>query len=170
MIKPLLLQKLWTINRHQISGFTLIELLVTMIIIGILSAIAIPNFIYQVGKAREAETKSALGSVARLQQAYHWEKQTFASTISLLSDGINNSVDTKYHHFPAPTDVSNILVKHQAIAFNPQKDQVRNFAAGVYYNAGLYTFSICESSAVNEAVDVGNTSADNCTNNGKKLK
>lgn len=62
------------------------------------------------------------------------------------------------------------LVKHQAIAINPVKDQVRNFAAGVYYNSGLYTFSICESSGVNQAVNVGDTAADDCTNSGKKLK
>lgn len=170
MSETLLLQKLRVINRHQTSGFTLIELLVTLIIVGILAAIAIPNFIYQVGKAREAETKSALGSIARQQQAYHWEKQTFASTMTLLSDGLDSSVDTKYHNFPDPTDVDATLVKHQAIAINPLNDRVRNFAAGVYYNNGLYTLSICESSAVNEAVDVGNTAADDCTNGGKKLK
>ncbi|BAQ61046.1 type IV pilin PilA [Geminocystis sp. NIES-3708] len=170
MIETLLLQKLRVINRHQTSGFTLIELLVTLIIVGILAAIAIPNFINQVGKAREAETKSALGSVARRQQAYHWEKQTFAPTITLLNDGISNSLDTKYHNFPDPSDVDATLVKHQAIAINPVKDQVRNFAAGVYYNSGLYTFSICESSGVNQAVNVGDTAADDCTNSGKKLK
>lgn len=170
MIETLLLQKLRAINRHQFSGFTLIELLVTMIIVGILSAIAIPNFVYQVGKAREAETKSTLGAVARAQQAYHWEKQTFAPSVSLLSDGISSSMDTKYHNFPDPSDVNDSLVKHQAIAFNPEKDQVRNFAAGVYFNGGFYTFSICESSAVNVAVNVGDTAADDCTNGGKKLK
>lgn len=170
MIETSLLQKLRVINRHHTSGFTLIELLVTLIIVGILAAIAIPNFINQVGKAREAETKSALGSVARSQQAYHWEKQTFASTITLLSDGINNTVDTKYHNFPDPVSVNAAIVKHQATAINPAKDQVRNFAAGVYFNSGFYTFAICQSSEVNQPVDVGNTAADDCTNGGKKLK
>lgn len=38
-------------------GFTLIELMIVMLIIGILAAITIPNFISMVGRAREAATK-----------------------------------------------------------------------------------------------------------------
>ena len=58
-------------------GFTLIELLVVIIIIGILSAIAIPVFLNQRKKAIDASIKSDLRTVANEFETYFTDAQDY---------------------------------------------------------------------------------------------
>ncbi|MBE9198233.1 MULTISPECIES: type IV pilin-like G/H family protein [unclassified Nodularia (in: cyanobacteria)] len=73
------------------SGFTLIELLVVIIIIGILSAIALPSFLNQANKAKQSEAKTYVGALNKGQQAFFTEKSTFGTAANLLGIGINTS-------------------------------------------------------------------------------
>ena len=57
-------------KRNNELGFTLIELLVVIVIIGILAAIALPNFIKARNKAREAEVKSNVHAVQIALERY----------------------------------------------------------------------------------------------------
>jgi type IV pilus assembly protein PilA len=52
------------------GGFTLIELLVVVLIIGILSAIAIPAFLSQTSKASDSAAKTQVGTLQTTMETY----------------------------------------------------------------------------------------------------
>jgi general secretion pathway protein G len=57
------------------SGFTLLELMVVMLIIGVLMAIAVPNFVSAVKAAREAVLKEDLHVIRGAIDSYTMDKQ-----------------------------------------------------------------------------------------------
>ncbi|MCB0357920.1 MAG: prepilin-type N-terminal cleavage/methylation domain-containing protein [Bdellovibrionales bacterium] len=55
------------------KGFSLIELMIVVAIIGILSAIAIPNFQRFQMKSRQSEAKNSMAAVYQAEKAFHQE-------------------------------------------------------------------------------------------------
>ncbi len=58
-------------------GFTLIELMIVVAIIGILAAIAIPNFVKFQCRSKQSEAKSNLKALYTAEQAYRGEYDTY---------------------------------------------------------------------------------------------
>lgn len=72
-------------NRYCKSGFTLIELLVVVLIIGILAAIALPQYTKAVERARMSEAMQSLGDIARAQSVLYMTHGRFANTLEELN-------------------------------------------------------------------------------------
>lgn len=90
--------------RNSETGFTLIELLVVIVIIGILSAIALPSFLGQAAKAQQSTAKIYVGSMNRAQQSYYLENSEFAPTVDVLGLGI--PTQTKTYEFTIETNTT----------------------------------------------------------------
>ena len=81
-------------NLKNQKGFTLIELMIVVAIIGILAAIAIPNFMTFRLKAKTSEAKSNLGSIRTCEEAYKAERDVYLAVTRYPSAAATGTSDT----------------------------------------------------------------------------
>ncbi|MEW5742227.1 MAG: prepilin-type N-terminal cleavage/methylation domain-containing protein [Myxococcota bacterium] len=66
------------------KGFTLVELMIVVAIIGILAAIAIPNFIKFQARGKQSEAKTNLKGLFQAEKSYFAERDTFAADMQSI--------------------------------------------------------------------------------------
>jgi type IV pilus assembly protein PilA len=79
-------QRAWRSKNH--AGFTLVEVSLTVVIIGILAAVALVGFVRYRRRARMAEATNLVTAIKAEQQAYKSERGVFAT--------VSNDVDSFY--------------------------------------------------------------------------
>jgi type IV pilus assembly protein PilA len=78
-------------------GFTLIELMIVVAIIGLLAALAIPNFIKFQARARQSEARTNLKAAWSAQKSYYGDKQTYLDLFDAI--GFAPEFNNRYQYY-----------------------------------------------------------------------
>jgi type IV pilus assembly protein PilE len=123
------------VNTKKVQGFSLIELLLVLVIMGILAAIALPNYTSYMQKTRRAAAEAALESFANAMERHFTINNSYLGAGSAVSSGGDaNSAgaptiypaqipsDTPYYNLTIQPDVTSSFYRLRAtpIATAPQ--------------------------------------------------
>ena len=146
--------------KHNKQAFTLIELLVVVLIIGILAAIAVPQYQKAVEKARMTEAIMAVEKIAQAQQIYKMANGNFTQDITELGIDFSGSLTPYCGNIKAIKTknfllaASNCVGDQESIALvqrnpNGYKYVLKRDLSGkrfctVYSNANNYEKELCQ--------------------------
>ncbi|MFM6267396.1 MAG: type IV pilin-like G/H family protein, partial [Dolichospermum sp.] len=120
-----------------------------IIIIGILSAIALPSFLSQAAKSKQTEAKTFVGAVNRAQQAHRMENIAFSSDLASLQ--VNIPTQTEYYLYTIPTAAATNTI-FNAVPVGGETSTLRAYAGGVsVLTNGQTSAAACMTTAVSGA-------------------
>src|SRR5579862_3291062 len=82
------------------EGFTLVELMVVVAIIGILAAVAIPNYQRYQARSRQSEAKVALSNAFTAEQGWAAESTTYTACLNQI--GVFSTAEKRYYGIGIP--------------------------------------------------------------------
>lgn len=113
------------------SGFNIIELVVVVVIIGILSALAIPQYTKTVERSRQSEALSNLAAIRGAQARYYLENANYTNNFNNLD--IDNTTNGTFFDY---TIVNNITTP--GVIASAQRNNTKRPAGYGAYNVTLY--------------------------------
>lgn len=125
----------------KISGL-LIKVSIGIGILGILTALTLPNLLPCQGNAEESEGKNAVGTINRSQQAYHFERAEFGSNFEEI--GVNIQTD----YYKVSIDNTSRVAYALATPTNPKKQRAYSGAITVDEEGVNFQQIICQANEV----------------------
>jgi type IV pilus assembly protein PilA len=132
------------------EGFTLIELLIVVVIIGILAAIAIPQFSSTKEKAYDSAAKSDLRNIMTAEEAYFADNQTYTA----VTIGAGNTADLD-------TDGTVDVSMSEGVSANVTLGSTAGFSATAQHQQSTNIFCISTTTGSSNPGEVRNQ-ADGC--------
>lgn len=80
-------------------GFTLTELMITVVVIGILAAIAIPSYLGYVQRTRRTDAVTALQSIALYEEKYMAENGQYSDNLDTLKNKVGYSAGSETDYY-----------------------------------------------------------------------
>ncbi len=138
-------------RRKMKKGFTLIELLVVVLIIGILSAVALPQYQKSVEKARFSTMLPLVRSVADAQYVYHLANGEYAEKFEDLDIGLPGeavvSADGFYYQKATLKDFTLYLRSKETDRPNGSMRLADGSVVELYLSPGMNGLNTCESTS-----------------------
>ncbi len=85
-----------------------------IVLLGIISAIALPSFFNQANKARELEAKAIISSILAAQQAHHLETDQLTNSVSELGVTMPSDSSNYDYAIAVQPDAQSVIVTAQA--------------------------------------------------------
>lgn len=108
---------------HAQRGFTLIELMVTVVIIGVLAAIAIPSYSKYIVRSNRAAAQSEMMDIANREQQYLLANRSYGNAAA-IGYTLPSSLSAKYTSAIVPIAGSTTTPPSFLITFTPIGSQV----------------------------------------------
>src|SRR5512144_2188894 len=113
------------------GGFTLIELMIVVAIIGILAAIAIPNFLRFQLKAKSSEGKTNLAAIRTAEESYFAEYGNYVSALP-SPPTLGNNVKTDFSNAVAGEGM-------ERVGWAPEGQVYFNYSVNINSSADQFT-------------------------------
>ncbi len=114
-------------NTLKADGFSLIELMVVVAIIGILAAVAVPNFRTYQAKSKTSEAKLSLAGIYTAQTSFFTDYDSYATCLGVMGVAAPTAGERRYYSFGFNADQT--LAVDNGSGCNGGAENIRAYAA-----------------------------------------